>query len=321
MNTRKVLQVLGIGVTLSLCFASLAWPSDNVITKLRTDAAVEADVFFWNVFNGGEYENIPAILEAMTAAYLGDPTDSVTAAHIGWTHLWHMTEQLRFDQIPPTITDDAVLARKYFARAVYLDPTDARYLSDLAAAAMAEGYIHQEPRLVKWGYRKMVKSIHAFPEFNLFTDGYTQSRLPSDSPLFKKGLKNVWKNVDVCIGEKFDRANPDMTPYMHLATTVGPKRVCWNGGWMTPHNFEGFFLNMGDMLVKAGKWRTAQKVYKNAKLVPEYARWKYAPLLEERILRAQENVAAFNAPPDATGRVITPVMAQSPVGCVGCHQN
>jgi hypothetical protein len=31
---------------------------------------------------------------------------------------------------------------------------------------------------------------------------------------------------------------------------------------------------MGDMPVKSGDWRTAQKVYANAKLSPDYTTWK-----------------------------------------------
>ena len=67
------------------------------------------------------------------------------------------------------------------------------------------------------------------------------------------------------------------------------------GSWIAPHNFEGFFLNMGDMLVKAGDWQTAQKIYANAKLSREYGSWKFQGILEERIKKAQNNVAIFNA--------------------------
>jgi hypothetical protein len=63
-----------------------------------------------------------------------------------------------------------------------------------------------------------------------------------------------------------------MRPY----STDGKKRACWNS-WIAPHNFEGFFLNMGDMLVKVGDWRTAQKIYANAKLSPDYANWTVVP--------------------------------------------
>ena len=51
---------------------------------------------------------------------------------------------------------------------------------------------------------------------------------------------------------------------------------------------------MGDMLVKAGDWQTAQKIYANAKLSREYGSWKFQAILEERIKQAQSNVAIFN---------------------------
>ena len=77
-------------------------------------------------------------------------------------------------------------------------------------------------------------------------------------------------------------------------TTEGKKRVCWNS-WIAPHNLEGFFLNMGDMLVKSGDWQTAQKIYANARLLKTYATWRYQSVLEDRINRAQANVALLNA--------------------------
>jgi hypothetical protein len=105
---------------------------------------------------------------------------------------------------------------------------------------------------------------------------------------------------------------------MHLETQTGPKRVCWNS-WIAPHNFEGFFLNMGDMLVKSGDWAGAQKVYANARLSSTYASWKHRAVLESRIEQAQANVAAFNAPPrQAAGDAV--MMVQSRFACMGCHQ-
>ena len=74
---------------------------------------------------------------------------------------------------------------------------------------------------------------------------------------------------------------------------------------------------MGDMLVKAGDWQTAQKIYANAKLPKEYATWKYQAVLEERIQQAQANVALFNAPQE------TPqarMMINSAFACMACHQ-
>src|SRR5262245_27814139 len=121
----------------------------------------------------------------------------------------------------------------------------------------------------------LLHAIDSWPEFNLFI----MSRQPANSPRFREGLKWQWRNLCEWVEEEIDRANPDWSKYMPRETTEGRNRVCWNS-WIAPHNFEGFFLNMGDMLVKSGDWRTAQKIYANAKLSRDYDRWKYRNVLE-----------------------------------------
>ena len=222
-------------------------------------------------------------------------------------------------EIPATIIDDAVLSRRYFEEAVRLNPTEARYLGFYASLLLAEGAIHKDERLTRQGYFTLLESIKAYPEFNYFTAGYVLSDRPRESERFKEGLEYQWLNLDVCVGEKVNRQNPDYQRYMRLMTTEGPKRVCWNS-WIAPHNVEGFFLNMGDMLVKSGDWQTAQKVYANARSSADFAQWKFRDVLEERIAQAQANVVAFNAPPDAAGRMTKPIMVRSAFSCVGCHQ-
>jgi hypothetical protein len=282
----------------------------------RSSAALKADESFWQAFHGGAYDDIPRVLEALTAAYLETPSDAVTAAHIAWSHNWRMAERARLSAVPATITDDTMVARRYFEEAVKLDPSDARTRGFLAGHTMIEGTLHKDERLVRRGYFMMRDAIDAWPEFNLFTAGYVMSRLPSDTPQFKEGLEWEWRNLDVCLGERIDRANPDYAKYMRLETKEGVKRVCWNS-WIAPHNLEGFFLNMGDMLVKAGDWQTAQKIYANAKYTREYGSWKFAPVLEARIAQAQENVSAFNAAQSAPAR---PMMINSAYACMACHQ-
>ena len=90
------------------------------------------------------------------------------------------------------------MARKYFAEAVTLDPSDARYLGFLAASILAEGAIHKDEKLTRKGYFMLRDSIQAWPEFNLFTAGYVMSQQPADSPRFREGLDWEWRNLDVC---------------------------------------------------------------------------------------------------------------------------
>jgi hypothetical protein len=289
-------------------------PKKRAVTG-RTATALSADSLFWRTFHSGDYDGIPRAAEALTAAYLATPNDPVTAAHLAWLHNWRMAERARRDSVPATITDDIMLARRYFEEAVALNPSDPRTRGFLAGHLLAEGNLHHDERLTRRGYFTMLDAIDAWPEFNLFTAGYVMSRLPNDSPRFRQAIEWQWQNLDTCVGSRIDRANPDYTRYMPLETRTGVKRVCWNS-WIAPHNFEGFFLNMGDMLVKSGDWRTAVKLYQNARLSRQYSAWKFRPVLDERIAHARENVARFNA----TGPERDGLMINSAFACMACHQ-
>ncbi|HUL04083.1 MAG TPA: hypothetical protein VLV16_12725 [Gemmatimonadales bacterium] len=279
----------------------------------RSAAAVAADSVFWRTFHGARYDEIQPALETLTQAYLATPRDATTAAHIGWLHIWRIAESARLDAAPATITEDMRLARRFFDEAVRLDPSDARKQGFLASALMGEGQIDDDQRLIRRGYFTMLDAIKAWPAFNLFTAGYVVSLAPAKSKQFAEGLAWEWRDLDVCAGERVDRVHPDFSKYMGRITDA---RACLNT-WIAPHNGEGFFLNMGDMLVKSGDWRTAQQVYAYAKLLPEYPTWPYRELLAARLRDAEANVARFNGrdPDRKTG-----MMGRSVFACMACHQ-
>ena len=291
----------------------------KVASTTRSAQSLKADELFWATLHGGDYEKIPAVLTALTAAYLENPSDALTAAHVGFTHIWRLAERARLPATPPTITDDAILARRYFEEAYRLDPSDARILGFAASITVSEGSIHRDEKLTRRGYFMLKDSIDAWPEFNLFTAGYTMSGQPAVSTGFAEALDWQWRNLDVCVNEKVDRRNPDFARYMSQSTTTGVKRVCWNS-WIAPHNFEGFFMNMGDMLVKAGDWQTARIVYANARLSPDYDSWKFRVVLEERISDAPANVARFNVESRPGAPAANPIMLNSKFACMACHQ-
>jgi hypothetical protein len=316
-----VLLAVGLGVWAFWSQIAVMTAPKKEAAVARSAAATQADDLFWKTVHGGDYDGIQRALEALTAAYLQTPGDAKTAGHIAWAHNWRSAERARMNSVPASITDDTAVARRYFQEAVKLDPSDARTRGFLAGHTLIEGTLHKDEKLTREGYFMMLDAVKAWPEFNMFTGGFVFSRLPADTPQFKQGLDWQWQTLDLCIGGKLDRANPDYSPYMKLETTEGKKRACWNS-WIAPHNFEGFFLNMGDMLVKSGDWQTAQKIYANAKLPKSYATWKYQDVLDDRIARAEANVAAFKTPPDArSGEAnVTPLMIDSQFACMACHQ-
>jgi uncharacterized protein YceK len=320
---KQLLLTLAAGILVtSMALTGCGYVAEHTAPKKqpatsRTPQALSADELFWSTLHGADYEHIAPALEAETAAYLGGTNDAVATAHVGWLHIWRLSERQRLTAVPATITDDATLSRKYFQEAVALNPNDARYLGFLASATLAEGSIHQDEAETRRGYYLMLDAIKAYPEFNLFTAGYTMSSQPADSDRYKQALEWQWQNLDVCVREKVDRKTAAYAKYMPQATDKGIKRVCWNT-WIAPHNFEGFFLNMGDMQVKSGDWQTGRKLYENAKLSSTYAQWNFREVLEQRIRDAQQNVAAFNAKPDTAN--YKPLMGASSFSCVACHQ-
>jgi hypothetical protein len=317
------MKALALALAACLMLTSCGYLAEHTakkktISATRTQAALAADALFWSTLHAGKYAAIQPALEAETAAYLGDPHDDVSAAHVAWLHIWRISERARLPAAPASITDDGLLARRYFEEALGMNPNEARYRGFLASALLIDGDLNQDERLTRRGYYMLLNAIDEWPEFNLFTAGYVMSAQASSSKLFKQAVAWQWRDLDVCVADRVDRKNPDFARYMHLETHQGLKRACWNS-WIAPHNFEGFFLNMGDMLVKSGDPDTARKVYAIAKLSSTYAKWPFRGVLEDHLRDAPANVALFNAAPSAAGERPR-IMLDSAISCMACHQ-
>ena len=264
-------------------------------SSVVSEESKAANAIFWETLHSGRYDDIPKVLDALTAVYLQNPEDAETAAHIGFTHMWRIGERARNENVSPTITDDLVIAHKYFSEAVRMIPDDARLKGFLASAVLGEAQIHGDEKLTRRGYFDLMDAKKAFPEFNLFTAGYVLSDLPCTDSKFHDAVEYQWQTLDLLAEEPFDRKTVSMAKYLYKETKVGPKRVLWNS-WIAPHNWEGFFLNMGDMIVKQGDVATARSIYGNARLSKTYSSWPYREVLEARIAQAEENVARFRSP-------------------------
>jgi len=166
---RLLLQIVFIAALLVAGFPDVlsVWAAPvKSATASRSETAKAADSLFWDTFHAGRYEGLPHVLEALTAAYVENPRDAQTAAHIGFSHVWRMSEHACLDTQSATIIDEVVLARKYFSEAVRLAPDDARFQGFLAGMELAEGTIHGDEKLKRQGYFHLLKARDAWPEFN-----------------------------------------------------------------------------------------------------------------------------------------------------------
>lgn len=317
-----IVAACSLAVSLAVVQAKTT-PAVAPVVPARSPAALQADALFWQTFHAGDYAHIQASLEAETGAHLRAPDDGATTAHVAFLHMWRISERGRQARVAPSITDDAVLARSYFERALAQSPHDARLQGFLASAMLAEAGIQHDPLLQQQAMGAMQQAIKAWPAFNLFTAGYVMSSLDASSAGFKQALAWQWDNLDVCTREKVNRRQPDVARLSDRIESIPADardhRAC-NDTAIAPHNQEGFFLNMGDMLVKSGDWQTARTIYAAAKLSPGYANWPYRQVLEQRIADAQSNVARFNEASQPGSNPPVRMMLTSTFSCMACHQ-
>ena len=320
---RYAVLLAATGLLAGCAFFAVKFAPEKRASTEETSSAKRANDLFWRTLHAGRYDELPQLLTALTAAYLENPNDATIAAHLGFAHIWRLSERNRLAKIPPEITDDAVLARKYFEEAARLNRDDPRLTGFYGVSMMAEGRIHKDEKLTTRGYFTARDGVRQWPEFNNFTLGYVLSNEPRDSKLFREALDLQWEAMELCYGEKIDHANPGIARYSGLVdkeTDPHRRRACWNSA-IAPHNVEGFYLNMGDLLVKSGDWQTAVKIYENAKRAPEYPSWPFRAVLDGRIAAAQANVELFRKTyPLAEPITAATVMFNSPFSCMACHQ-
>jgi hypothetical protein len=317
-TVRAVGFTVGLGVLLMSAgcdYFAVRFAPEKTANPTQTTLSHQATETFWAALHAGDYAQAPEAVRLLAAAYLENPRQPEISLLLAHAHLWTIAERARNQELDPRITDHAILAEKYFTEAYRLSPEDHRIPGWLGGVKLALGQIHQDERLTREGYFMLHDAIALFPEFNYFSAGYVMSSRPRDDDKFQEAMDDMWKNLDLCADEQIDRDNPDYRKFMAQETTSGPKRVCWNSK-IAPHNFEGFFLNMGDMLVEQGKPATARKIYQIAKLSKDYETWRYKQLLEGRLAQAEDRVRQFKA---VDPKQQPELLFNSAHSCTACH--
>lgn len=273
---------------------------------------------FWMTFESQGYTDLPSVRAALTAELALHPGDAETTLLFAHANLWTLSE---FGRTPPPVGDPGELparateALESFTAAGQLAPDDRRIDGWLASMEIAIGNFTSNAALIASGEARLTAGVEAYPEFNGFVRGLIGGQLPVTDPRFTAAEDAMWLTLDRCAGTTVDREKPDVTPYLPRRTKTGPQRVCWNPD-KAPHNFEGFFLYMGDLAVKAGKVEQATQLYGNAKLAEDYAGWPLASELEARLATLAERRALYN---DADPNNDPLLAVQSATSCAMCH--
>ncbi len=315
---RSATLLAGLIALVALCascssFAVATAPKKKPVPaqgKTASDAVAD----FWRALHGGDYASADEVAEQLTAAYLQHPRDPKLPLLLAHTHFWQLVERKRLPQVPAQVTDHMLVAEHYFEEAERLSPQDLRITGWLGGLRLAIAKVHDDERLRRAAYFELRGARDQWPEFNGFSFGYALTQ--ADNPKrVAEAVDAFWLNLDECADENINRNSANYGGYR---TTEGDpdKRVCENS-WIAPHGFEGFFLAMGDALLKQGQAEVARRVMRNALFSADYAAWPFRRELEARIATADERAAAFMDDDPANDPEL---MVQSSYGCTGCHQ-
>ncbi|MCP3105259.1 hypothetical protein LZ198_40965 [Myxococcus sp. K15C18031901] len=282
--------------------------------------ADDARILFDEIFKAAEYERIPEVRAALKAVYDQDSSvnDGDVAMLLGVTYLWNTAE---WERDPSRGTEarrqEVLKGEEYLTRAKELRPTDGRVYCWLGIMKAFRSQVELNLALYQESIDLIDQGIELFPQFSHLVVAFVKSGWAANSTEFAGAIEHIWKNVDVCIEGAIDRQNPDFTQYMHLmSNTGGQRRACWSSD-LVPHNLEGFWFHMGDLLVKNNQPDLAVTAYENAKLLPTYSTWTYAEEMETRQTNAHENAAKYR---DSDTKNDPPLLPQTTFQCTVCHQ-
>jgi tetratricopeptide (TPR) repeat protein len=320
---KQKLIIITLLTTIYGCsFLATTFTKKRTISDKQTELSKNADKYFWDNFHQGNYDSIPKIVELLNSVLQESPNDFKTTLHLGFVHVWALGERQRQQNLKPDITEQIILSKKYFSEAFNMNPHDPRILGFLADMLLAEGTIFNNKKQQTEGYFKGLKAIKQWPQFNKFALGYVFSNLDKSDKNFQKGLNWQYETIDDCACKKNSKNTDYKSTIQKIKNSKDSKilRACWNT-WIAPHNWEGFCLNWGDMLVKNGEVEEAIKIYNLAKESDTYKEWPFISELEYRIKNAKQNQIDFNKPIDNLNfKNQNVIMFNSKISCGGCHK-
>jgi hypothetical protein len=282
-----------------------------------------AEVLFWDVFGSHRYERIAEARAALERAIAEHPDAARPHLLLGTLLVWQLAEPELSKLTDPAETGAA--AEVQLERYVAMNPDDARVATWLApvllgqangmraaAAHLADTQRQElEARADAVAHHAQVlldEGVQREPRFNLFgrilvATGAARALADVNQLLgVRLGLEAAHPEV---VLRDDSRCHPDAPPPPFAATseqtTFNRDAKCWNS-WKTPFAYEGFWLFLGDVEHAHGESTKARAMYENARRLPSYRHWPFAPLLEARL----------------AGKEVPPAW-KTPYQCVICH--
>jgi hypothetical protein len=285
---------------------STSTPSSGSVQESATSEAYTA-------LTAGDRDKLTQIISDLDGVVAKDPSDGRSTFYSALMRFWQFGDQINLPSNPADVVTDAQTMIDRFRKAQAMLPDDDRAPAFGGLAKVIMGNTFGDSNMKAEGMSDLQKGIQIFPAYAHFLRALASAESAPDSDDFAAVLPELQAVLDTC-GAKTSAGD--------IEYLKGPLpsalRVCNDDG-IVPHVWEGFILNYGDLLLKAGKGADAARtMYESAKLAPRFDKWPFASALQDRIDQADSRAALY-ADSDASND--PKIWMQEGHICTGCHQD
>ncbi|HVW28753.1 MAG TPA: hypothetical protein VHC69_25480 [Polyangiaceae bacterium] len=268
----------------------------------------------YDALTAGEQDRVTQVIADVDDEVAKDPTDGHATFYSAIMRFWQLGEEIDVPSNPVDELTEAQTMIDRFRKAQAMLPDDDRAPAFGGLAKVVIGNITSNTDLQAEGMSDIEKGIQIFPAYSHFLRALASAESPAGSDAFAVVLPEMQAVLDTC-GAKTDASGGAVYPKGPLPTELRP---CNDEG-IVPHVWEGFLLNYGDLLLKAGKSADeARAMYEGAKAAPRFDEWPYASTLQDRIDDADDRAALYA---DSDPSNDPKIWMQDGHICTGCHQD
>lgn len=271
----------------------------------------EATQLFWTALRADDKSARNEVIESLALAMDLHPDEEVFPLLHGLASLWVVAEPLPEEDGDLGLQGlHAMNARSSLEIAWDLCPGDYRITAWLGPILINTGRFMQDEAMVEEGLAILDTGIENYPEFVLFSKLLTYADEDVNSPEFQNAFEAVRDNTSACGGEEIGSDDDVMIE----SNFEDP--ACSNH-FRAAHNVEGSAIFVGDVYLKAGDYKTAERVYTQGLSTIDASNWLYQSLLEERL----DDLEKFRAEaPTREGKDGMGWIWRSQVQCAVCHR-
>jgi hypothetical protein len=262
----------------------------------------------------GKSDDVADVVASVDAQATKDPGDGRAMFYSAIMRLWEFGERVGLPSDALGVLDESKAMLERFAQARTLLPMDQRVAGFQGLANVEVGRTLGDGDMISEGMTHLDEDIAIFPAYAHFLRALASVDTPANSDDFASVIPNLEAVVQTC--------GSDASATGELAYDPGPLpsalRVCNDEG-IVPHVWEGFLVEYGDALLKAGQGADAARAkYRSAMNAPRFDEWPYASELQDRIDHADQRAGLYA---DGDPGNDPTLWNQEGHICRGCHQD